>query len=274
MGRVSAGWRGVLSKMAGQLAMPPLKAFPVSRVRRFAVTQDGRVWAAATGGFVYLINGKWVSVDASLGYVGNCPDTLFVDSLGTLWTATGDGSGGKILALRKGAARFGDTGIRITAVPDFIEAYDGRVWAIDAVNDRFVQVRAAEPLQPSRTPPPENSSRQSAFDKDDSLWVAGEYGGMRRIKDPITFPLTEKVIAPDPKIEVFKVQQGLSGSVPETVMEDVEGNVWVGTLKGLDRFRYRNVTWASLAVDGRRQGVLPRRWKRCVGGGERGFWRQ
>jgi ligand-binding sensor domain-containing protein len=32
----------------------------------------------------------------------------------------------------------------------------------------------------------------------------------------------------------------------EAILEDREGNIWVGTDGGLDRFRYRNLTWFPL----------------------------
>ena len=45
-------------------------------------------------------------------------------------------------------------------------------------------------------------------------------------------------------VERFTWAEGLSGSLAIDVLEDREGNVWVATEGGLDRFRNRNLTWA------------------------------
>jgi len=46
--------------------------------------------------------------------------------------------------------------------------------------------------------------------------------------------------------EKFTKTQGLTDDAVQAVLEDREGNIWVGTDGGLDRFRNRNVLWYPL----------------------------
>jgi ligand-binding sensor domain-containing protein len=47
-------------------------------------------------------------------------------------------------------------------------------------------------------------------------------------------------------MQTFTAKESLTDSETETILEDREGNIWVGTDGGLDRFRYRNLIWCSL----------------------------
>ncbi len=71
---------------------------PVSQVRCFAQDRDGTIWAAIVGGFVRLDRGRWHKIRADWNYPAKSARTLFVDSQGTLWVA----SGSTIMFLPKG----------------------------------------------------------------------------------------------------------------------------------------------------------------------------
>jgi signal transduction histidine kinase/streptogramin lyase len=47
-------------------------------------------------------------------------------------------------------------------------------------------------------------------------------------------------------VERLGLAQGLTADEVASILEDREGNIWVGTDGGLDRFRYRNLSWFPL----------------------------
>jgi signal transduction histidine kinase/ligand-binding sensor domain-containing protein len=219
--------------------------FPVGFVRKLVRSPDGYIWAAVTGGFVRFVRGKWEVIGKAWKYSGNSPDTLFVDHLGTLWAATGQ----KFQFLLAGQHEFQDTGVSASLVPAIIEAPDGSVWGVDGKTGELDELRA--PVQGDTAPRHLNgvSSSMLLFDRDGSLWIAASFDGVRRAAYPAQIPAHNSVQSDVPAIELFTPHQGLSGHPSEQVLEDREGNIWVGTADGLDRFRRRNLTWKPMPPD-------------------------
>ncbi len=74
------------------------------------------------------------------------------------------------------------------------------------------------------------------IDNQGSLWVTTLGDGIRRV------PFPERLNGPDisefgPEIEAFTHAQGLTNDYVRCILQDFEGNIWVGTSEGLDRFR-------------------------------------
>ena len=80
---------------------------------------------------------------------------------------------------------------------------------------------------------------QLTIDRDGSAWIAGY--DIVRIRVPDQAPKPSR--GPVQPLERFTRNEGLSGNISNDVLEDREGNVWVATEGGLDRFRNRNLTW-------------------------------
>src|SRR5260370_38482362 len=73
------------------------------------------------------------------------------------------------------------------------------------------------------------------FDRDNSVWVGLDGGGLRRFSD---------FRHPDaPMVDKFVPGEGLSGGVISSSFEDREGNVWFGTEGGRDRFSGTKLMW-------------------------------
>src|SRR6185369_1607492 len=80
---------------------------------------------------------------------------------------------------------------------------------------------------------PPNVLGHFVFDRDGALWCANAIsGGLYRMRS-ITGRHTEA--------EAFTPAQGLTDAFPAPVLEDREGDVWVGTATGLNRFAPANV---------------------------------
>lgn len=217
--------------------------FPLALVRRFVQDGDGYVWAAVVGGFARFDGHRWQKVGMNWNYSGKSPEALFVDRWGTLWVATRD----VILYLPRGKKRFLDAGV----YPDFrIVAFgqlaDGSICVFDDTHNRIRRLPSELEVHNAR-PQTESASNHILVDRDGSIWVTFEVAGLLRIPYP-RFTENIDVARAGPGVELFTEKQGLTG-LPQTALEDREGDVWIGTDGGLDRFRHRNLTWQPLPGD-------------------------
>src|ERR1035438_8665127 len=97
--------------------------------------------------------------------------------------------------------------------------------------------------------------------RDGAAWLVTYGDGIMRIANPDRFQggrISEK----DPLVEKYSGKDGLSDGDVFCLLEDREGNVWVGTAAGLDRFRNRNLGWTEL------QSGLFQGFKRVAAGEE------
>lgn len=213
--------------------------FPVSRVRYLVQDWEGAVWAAVVGGFARFDGVRWQRIKTDWNYPGKSAWALFVDTRGTLWVGSGKG----IMFLPKGERQFRDTGIPAGKVIAITQAPDGTMLFYD--DEAFVMRTFRTPAD-HRTDPLiqiEIRARSMLFDRDGALWVVG-------IKlSRVPFPergRVRPVSETSPDAEQFTKKQGLTDDSTQTILEDREGNIWVGTDGGLDRFRHRNLTWSKL----------------------------
>jgi ligand-binding sensor domain-containing protein len=84
---------------------------------------------------------------------------------------------------------------------------------------------------------PEDWASRFLDDRDGVRWIAMQNRGLARVQRGRT--------------ELFAESDGLSGDSVRDLFEDREGNIWVATLSGLDRFR--NLTVSTLTE---KQGLL------------------
>jgi signal transduction histidine kinase/ligand-binding sensor domain-containing protein len=210
--------------------------FPVSTVRCFARDRTGAIWAAVVGGFARLEGQRWQKIKTDWNYPNNTAWQLLVDREGTLWVATGS----EIVFLPEGEKRFQSTGIRCGVVSVLIQAPDGAVLFCDY---RLEKIRAFRHRDNKIEilPDIDTLAYSALFDRDGAFWFGGPNGLSR-----IPFPSRVQGNEFKPAEERFSEAQGLSNETVEAILEDREGNIWVGTDGGLDRFRHRNLTWFPL----------------------------
>jgi signal transduction histidine kinase/ligand-binding sensor domain-containing protein len=209
------------------------EGFPVGRVRSLAQDHDGTIWAGVVGGFTRFDGTRWHTIRMDWNYPSRSAWTLHVDAHGTLWVTTGRG----IMFLPKGEQKFQDTSVQSEAVFAFAEASDGTMFFHDNAQHT---VRAFRPSTNSGPLPQFNIPAEAIlFDRDGALWLAGD--GVTRI--PFPNRLSARVTQASKEVERFTKEQGLTENAAQAILEDREGNIWIGTGGGLDRFRFRNVTW-------------------------------
>jgi len=210
--------------------------FPVSTVRCFARDRAGAIWAAVVGGFARLEGQQWQTIRSDWNFPDKSAWALLVDQDGTLWVATGS----EIVYLLAGEKRFRSTGIQSGKVSVILQAPDGSIWFHDDERKRFRGFRYDKVKRIEVLPDIGIPASSAIFDHNGRLWVGGD--GLTRLSfpDAVQGQIFKRVV------ERFTAAQGLSDQGVEAILEDREGNIWVGTDGGIDRFRYRNVTWFPL----------------------------
>jgi signal transduction histidine kinase/ligand-binding sensor domain-containing protein len=206
----------------------------------FAVEQDGagRIWAASQIG-LYLFDGsRWHKVGAEMNFVHEHFGNLFVDSLGSLWTTDYSSP----IVLRKGSTRFETMGAGLEVV-SFAEDQSHAVWGFD---QKGAFTRLTGPGTPGRiyrlSDEPVRSS-EGRFDHSGGLWVENSGNGLYRIPDFAGLPDRDGTVP----AEIYSTKSGdLSADGSHVLLEDREGNMWVATTKGLDRYRRKLFTSAKL----------------------------
>jgi signal transduction histidine kinase/ligand-binding sensor domain-containing protein len=208
--------------------------FPVSSVRCFARDQSGTVWAAAVGGFARMEGQHWKMVRGEWNYPAKTAWYLLVDREGTLWVATGS----QILFVSKGQKQFQNPEIPAGSVYTIAEAPDGTIWFDN--DNKVSSFRRNKNGKVELLSNMNISAAAMVFDREGALWIGDK--GLSRIPS-FSQPHPVKLAA---NTEKFHEADGLTNEEIEAVLEDREGNIWVGTDGGLDRFRPRNVAFFPL----------------------------
>jgi signal transduction histidine kinase/ligand-binding sensor domain-containing protein len=200
--------------------------FPSGSPWQFAETSDGTVWVATTTDLARFDGIRWKAVGSRMGLPVSTAPILFVDSQGTIWA----GGQNSLFFLRPGEQRFRRQPV---AAPTpwvgngMAESSSGTVW----LNAGYDLVPVAQ------NPPHEAAGRSSAgdfgFDHDGTLWASLE--GLRRIALPGHLTIGAALHI-DGIADAYSDADGLTSRTVFSLLVDREGNVWVGTTHGLDRF--------------------------------------
>ena len=195
----------------------------------------GLIMAGTDRGLTRLQHGVWRDIGPEWGYPAEPARVLYYDRAGTLWVFTGN----RVVYLPRGQHQFVDAPKPVWFkeaefdLQNLAEGPDSAIWISETG-------RSAHTIQRLGDHQPITEVQVGAqlvlFDRHGSLWVGSVGDGLRRVSDP-TRITGQQVAQFGPEAEQFTTEQGLSGNVVNTGLEDREGNVWFGTLHGLDRFR-------------------------------------
>jgi signal transduction histidine kinase/ligand-binding sensor domain-containing protein len=240
---------------------------------------DGTLWI---GTFSGLASWDGVKLTRHPEFAGRFVQSLFADHEGTVWVGTrgGVGSYARLCAMRRGSSQcFGDDGalgktiwtisedrsgvLRIGSdsgiwrwkpgpprrettelrdVSGLVETEDGHILA-STFGGGLMQLEGrlgAHPVPyPMRLPigwtrplsDREFSASTPLRDRNGGLWIGTSEHGLVHLYNGRT--------------DVFTKADGLSGDIVNCLFEDREGNVWVCTTGGIDRFREFAVTTIS-----------------------------
>ena len=217
-------------------------------VFQLAESSRGEVVAGTEVGLARLTDGKWKDVGPEWGFEGTEARAVWFDRTDALWVETAD----RVVYRPSGAPGFLDPGWRLRRVAyqaDFAQAADGSIWMAE-------MARSAHTLRRVGETTPVTEVKVGAYsliiDRKGALWIGSRGDGLRRVPDP-TRIRGVSVAQFGPEAEQFTEQDGLLSNVIWDLLEDREGNIWVASDRGLERFRE-----GSLVPYTTRGGLRPR----------------
>jgi signal transduction histidine kinase/ligand-binding sensor domain-containing protein len=226
------------------------EGIPQSQVRTLARDREGTIWVASAGGLLRLERNQWKIVGEDWNFPGKSAQTAFVDRQGTLWVATED----SIVFLPAGSKMFQPTGIQVGSVSRITEARNGKLWMAETT--RSVRpIPLGDKLLPSDDTEIKVGSAGILFDQEGALWVTSVGDGLRRAAQPTG--LSGELGEFSDAVEGFTAKDGLTDDFGWSTIEDREGNIWVGTQGGLDRFRRSSLVPVALPVPLREPRLAP-----------------
>jgi signal transduction histidine kinase/ligand-binding sensor domain-containing protein len=219
------------------------EGLPVTTVSRFVLDRQGMVWAATSRGLARFENSQWKEVGAEWNFSAKSATDLFLDSRGNLWVS----APGALFCLTPNTRSFR---MRPIAHPWLLrETPNGTLWmseygvGIHAVAGQLAQFHdSSKPMFQL-----DGGPRVVLVDREGSMWFSDK--GIARIANPET--LAGVSIGPTSElIQRFKQEDGLTGNTVLAALEDREGDIWVATTAGLDRFRRRNIVPGAFPFSG------------------------
>jgi len=215
---------------------------PETPIHCFALDRDGRIWAGTETGLVFLQGTRWIRVGSDWNLPPEMVRHLLVDREGTLWVATVK----RVAFLRRGSKSFELGGAVGSGITTLAEASDGRVWfADDGLYEARPVPTARRKLDDEFPAVIEKGVRELLFDRNGALWITRSDAGVVRIRYPEKLG-NRKYGSHDPELESFGEMEGFSGGLAYKLLEDREGNIWIGCSNGLIRFRHNQVVPVSL----------------------------
>ena len=227
-------WGGLSILQDGRLRdMNP--APPYGVVYRIVQTKDGAIWSAVNGihlaGLRRYLDGRWDIIKA--GDRG-LPKVELSDVLaardGSLWVALVD----RIVRLKPGEKDFELVDDKVHEASGLAEDAAGRVWILDARGARPLNGKVSRQTLGAQRGNREEFATGFIADRQGELWASNQKVGLIRIRKPAgTSPITqgtERLIGDQSSI-----------GLPAALLEDREGNVWLGANRGLHRFRAESI---------------------------------
>jgi signal transduction histidine kinase/ligand-binding sensor domain-containing protein len=222
----------------GQLKLLDAPSAP-HRVSSMQEARDGTIWVLTERIGIPLMrfrDGQWTSFGREAGAPDDNPFSMAVTGDGAVWVSFGH----SVARLASDGRQFqfvrpnrGTTTGRLSIDPQ------ERVW----LTERDGTYPITGPGGRGSPPPLRHAYATDAaeirgwpmFDRDGNLWIATYYDGLQRVAQPDPRGAASPAEAAA-SVERFTVRDGLTSNATTQPFQDAEGNVWLGTQNGLDRF--------------------------------------
>ncbi len=199
---------------------------------------DGSLWNGTVSGLFKLEGGHWRRFGPAEGFSNTLAYEHLLGDDGTLWVHASDGW----FVLPRGGTRFARAPAAIAELAA-LDA-DGAAWTVgkDGLLHVGAPARAGVAYGGSCTIPGGDPESHMRIDRSGVLWLASRAHGLVRV------PVLPAAGATRCDFDQFEEKDGLSSDAVQSMIEDREGNIWVGTTNGLDRFRNGRFVAAPLTV--------------------------
>ncbi|WP_296952828.1 two-component regulator propeller domain-containing protein [uncultured Massilia sp.] len=216
-------------------ALPPGPApAPAQQVNAMVVDTDGSLWTMHAG-IEHLQGGRWVTVAPAADWAGTEQRSFAIDAQGRLW-AVSDRATWRLDRARMRFERVLDVGGEPVLAPD------GRLWLLEPDGGARVIAAAGNGAPVGRAA----GHYAGQFGPDGALWLlAGCPQRVCVVPDAAGRPGARYAAARAATLH-FPGAATLSGMVPHGALADREGNVWIATENGLDRYRRKAFEHAGL----------------------------
>ncbi len=191
--------------------------------------REGVVWASApsiTIGKLCAIRNSAVQCSGDDGILGRGAFGMYEDGKGNLWVGVKDG----VWRWKPGPPKFYPLGGELNGIHSFGEDSDGTLlvgWK--GTINRFVDGKTQTyPLQGSTRQLQTGTIKSIIRDRQGGMWIGTIDRGLVHVHNG--------------KADTFTASDGLSGQIVVDLFEDREGNIWVATSGGLDRFHDSAIT--------------------------------
>lgn len=211
-----------------------------------AIDIDGTVWAATGAGLFHRVRDGWRKVGEESGLPGVSIVNVTLDKYGQLWVNNGE----RLYLLNRDSGSFAATAIPGGAA-SMVESPDGRLWRADFSK----RIEVPPPADAARLPRQAWFNQTEGrgvgiFDRDGNFWALNCPTGVCLMRNAGSRP--ESAIAyAEEGVERLNQAGQLGSLAVNIVLEDREGNIWMGTQAGLEKFRNNKLTPARLP-DGER----------------------
>jgi signal transduction histidine kinase/ligand-binding sensor domain-containing protein len=249
---------------------PAGQHLPNNRIRNVLAARDGRLWIGTWEG---LASWKSGSLTIYPEFTGQIIYTLGEDRTGAIWASGGEGaSAARLCSIRStGSKCYGEDGSLSRGVSTLYEDRAGNLWA-GAETGLWRWQPGPPKLYP--LPAPGVAHTQALIESGNGPLLVAMPSGIRQLVDgkieayPLQGtgrPFNPHVLLRDRngglwigtsdrgllhvyegRTDLFAQSDGLSGNYVQSLFEDREGNIWVSTLDGLDRFRDLAVSTISV----------------------------
>jgi signal transduction histidine kinase/ligand-binding sensor domain-containing protein len=230
---------------------------------------DGAVWLVTSVGLFRYQHRTLQKIDGSRAWVGMFHG-LLRDQYDRIWAANEDG----VFVIDRAAGKLNL--VEKTPSGRLMQSPDGQIWTSGHTDELRAVAMPATAAQLPRRPQSNQAraTRSGQFDRDGNLWQAHCPVGVCRM--PASQLQASRVIAMrGAGVESISQAGQLSSLATQAVMEDREGNIWVLTNAGIDRFRENKLIPARLpGAIGRYSMALDRDkqlWVADMGSGQ--LWR-
>jgi signal transduction histidine kinase/ligand-binding sensor domain-containing protein len=245
--------------------VPPVNEhLPGSVIFKLLVARDGRLWIGTDAGLAAWKDGHLVTYPE---FTGQIVAALVEDAQGTVWAGTMAIPSGRLCTIRREVRCAGEDG----------RFGRGVLWLYDDRGTLWVAAMSGlwrwTPGEPVRYPMRPSVNVRGIIRVDDGPLLIATSGGVQQLLDETletyrvegldrSFDAERFLLDGDGglwigtaghglvhvhrgRVDRFAPSDGLSGDLVNALYEDREGNVWVATNEGLDRFREFAITTIS-----------------------------